>query len=94
MTAFSCSRADIFPPGTKVRAFTVPKPEPAELEKLKGSPATWRYGSAAGLAEVGEAEVDANCKLEFGDGVLTTGQKYVLYAKVGEADRYLYAIGS
>lgn len=82
------TRADLFPVGTKVKAFTVPATVAGEIQKQVGSPATWRPP----LAQFTEATVDANSNLEL--IALESGQRYLLWAEVNGRDVYLTVVGT
>lgn len=76
-------RPDLFPTGTKVKAFKLPVPLPGELIKRNvGSPANW----TPALVEAFEATAEAG-KLLFAAAI--EKQPYILWANVGGEDRYL-----
>lgn len=81
--ALTIARSDLYPVGTNVKAFALPK-------RMQGMGAYRPVGEPSGVAVFAEAAVvGATGELTFGG--LIPEEPYILWANVGGQDRYLFA---
>lgn len=81
-------RGELYPPGTKVKVFTLAQPFIAELGNQVGSPASWHPPQA----ELEEVTADANGTTTIATAV--TGVPYICWAQVGGLDVYVKVMGT
>lgn len=81
-------RGELYPPGTKVKVFTLAQPFIAELDSQVGSPAAWHPPQA----ELEEVTTDSEGKTTITTAV--SGVPYVCWAQVAGVDVYLKVVGT
>ena len=92
MASLVISRQDLYPAGTKVKAFKRGAPPVGELQKRNsGNPENWKPA----LTKEAEATVSSEGKLEYtigsGAGEVPEGVPLLLWAEVGGGDVFLAA---